>query len=121
MAAPYSEDLRIRVRAEFDKKKLPIKDIVQLFNIDQKTVYRWRKRREKTGNIHPIKGFQLGHSHKITDLESFRIFVTNNPDLTTKEMAIKWGNVSAITIRRSLKKINFTFKKNNWIIKNVMK
>src|SRR5580704_12204978 len=118
MAAPYSEDLRTRVLLEVDKKKLALKEIVQLFNIDQKTVYRWRKRREKTGNVRPIKDFQLGHSHKITDLEVFRTFVINNPDLTTKEMAAKWGNISAVTIRRALKKINFSFKKNSWIIKS---
>ena len=121
MAVPYSEDLRIRVLREFDKKTLKIQEIAQLFNVDPKTIYRWRQRREKTGNIHPKKGFQQGHSHKITDLESFRIFVINNPDLTTKEMAAKWGNVGASTIRRNLKKINFTFKKNSWLTKNVMK
>ena len=121
MPAPYSKDLRERVLMEFDKKNLPIKEISQLFDVDPKTIYRWRQRRIKTGNILPIKGFQQGHSHKITDLESFRIFVTNNPDLTTKEMAAKWGNVGASTIRRSLKKINFTFKKNSWATKSATK
>ena len=121
MAAPYSEDLRIRVLAEYDKKKLAIKDISKLFNVDEKTIYRWRKRREKTGNVSPIKNFQKGHNHKITDLVEFQIFVEQNPDLTTKEMAAQLGNVSPITIRRTLKKINFTFKKNNWIIENAMK
>jgi len=121
MAAPYSEDLRIRVMAEYDKKRLSIKDIIKLFNVDRKTIYRWRKRREETGNIKPIKDFQRGHSHKITDLEKFEKFVINNPDLTTKEMADQWGDVSFSTIRRSLKKINFTFKKNNLTTKNVAK
>jgi transposase len=121
MAAPYSEDLRIRVLAEFDKKKLTIEEIKTLFNVDRKTIYRWRKRRTETGTISPIKNFQKGHSHKITDLEKFRIFVTNNSDLTTKEMAAIWGNITPYSIGRYLKKINFTFKKNSWIIKNVTK
>ena len=121
MAAPYSEDLRIRVLTEFDKKKITVKDIIELFNVDRKTIYRWRKRREKTGNVKAITGFQIGHSNKIVNLEDFRFFVINNPDLTIKEMAVKWGNVSPSTIRRALIKINFTFKKNSWIIKNAMK
>lgn len=121
MAAPYSEDLRIRVLAEYDKKQLAVKEISKLFNVDEKTVYRWRKHREKTGNVSPIKNFQKGHSHKITDLVEFQTFVEANPDLTTKEMAAQLGNISAITVRRTLKKIKFTFKKNNWIIKNAMK
>ena len=121
MAAPYSEDLRTRVLAEYDKKKLAIKEISQLFNVNEKTVYRWRKQREKTGTVSPIRGFQKGHSHKITDIAKFQTFVEENPDLTTKEMAAQLGNISPITVRRTLKKIKFTFKKNNWIIKNVMK
>jgi transposase len=121
MPAAYSEDLRIRVLAEFDKKQLKISEIVSLFNIDQKTIYRWRKQRKDVGNISPKKNYQNGHSHKITDLESFQMFVVNHSDLTTKEMAIQWGNISATTIRRWLKKMNFTFKKNSSITKNATK
>jgi len=121
MAAPYSMDLRERVLAEFDKNEKAIKNIAEIFNVDEKTIYRWRKRRKETGNTQPIMKYQKGHSNKIVDLESFRTFVKNNSDLTTQEMADKLGYVSATTIRRNLKKINFTFKKNNSVIKNAMK
>ena len=107
----YSMDLRKRIIDEVNSKTMLLKDIAKLYKVDAKTIYRWRQRLEKNGSYKAITGYQKGHSHKITDLEKFKNFVSNNPDLTLKEMAKSWGNVSARTIERSLKKINFTSKK----------
>jgi transposase len=117
----YSMDLRERVIEAVNKGIWQLKEIAKLFNINVKTIYKWRKNLEKTGTVAPKTGFQKGHSHKITDLDAFKNFIKENPDLTLKEMAQKFGNVSPASIRRALKKINFTRKKNNSAIKNVMK
>jgi transposase len=117
----YSIDLRERVIEAVNKGIWQLKEIAKFFNINVKTIYKWRKILEITGTLAPKTGFEQGHSHKITNLDEFKNFVTENPDLTLKEMAQKWGNVSPQTIGRSLKKINFTLKKNNLAIKSAMK
>lgn len=117
----YSIDLRKRVIEKVNDGKMQLKDISKLFKIDVKTIYRWRKKLKDTGSLAAKTNFQKGHSHKITNLELFQKFVKENSDLTLKEMAKKWGDVSPQTIYRALKKINFTFKKNSFFIKNVTK
>ncbi len=117
----YSMDLRERVIEAANKGIWQLKEIAKLFNINVKTIYKWRKKLETTGTVAPKTGFQKGHSHKIINLDEFKNFIQENPDLTLKEMAQKLGNVSPTAIGRALKKINFTRKKNNSAIKNVMK
>lgn len=117
----HSKDLRKRVIDTVNQKVLQLGEIAVLFQINVRTIYDWRKQFEKTGNIEAKTGFHKGHSHKITDLEKFKKFVEENPDLTLKEMAEKWGDISPKTIDRTLKKIGFTFKKNNSDTKSVMK
>ena len=117
----YSEDLRKKVIAVVEEGILQLQEIAGLFRINVRTIYDWRKQFKETGTVKAKTGFHKGHGRKITDLDKFKEFVEANPDLTLKEMAQKWGNVSPKTIDRALKKINFTFKKNNSVIKNVMK
>jgi transposase len=117
----YSIDLRERVMEAVNKGIWQLKEISALFNVNVKTIYKWRKIFKTTGSLAPKTGFERGHSHKITNFDEFKIFIKNNPDLTLKEMAQKWGNISPKTIGRALKKINFTRKKNNSAIKNAMK
>jgi transposase len=107
----YSIDLRERVIEAVNKGIWQLKEIAKLFNINVKTIYKWRKKLETTGTLAPKTGFEQGHSHKITNLNEFKNFIKENPDLTLKEMAQKWGDVSSASIGRALKKINFTRKK----------
>lgn len=116
----YSLDLRERVIAKVNAGVLTIKEVAALFNINVRTIYDWRKQLEKTGKLAPKSGYQKGHSRKITDIEAFRFFVKNNADLTLKEMANKFGDVSPKTVDRNLKKIGFSFKKKLLVIKNAM-
>lgn len=120
-AHSYSIDLRERVIEAVNKGIWQLKEIAEFFNINVKTIFKWRKKLELTGTLAPETGFAKGHSHKITDLDEFKNFVKNNPDLTLKEMAEKWGNISPATIGRTLKKINFTLKKNNLATESAMK
>jgi transposase len=117
----YSMDLKTRIMNEVQTGTLQLNEIAKLFKVDVKTIYRWRKRLHETNNFEAIVGYQKGHSHKITDLKLFEEFVKNNSDLTSTEMAKKWGNVEKTTIQRALKKIGFTLKKNNSFIKKKMR
>jgi len=109
----YSIDLRARIMAEVDKKSMRLNNIALLFKVNVKTIFRWRNQLKNTGSFAAKTNFQKSHECKIKDLELFKHFVEENSDLTLKEMAAKWGNVSSHTIHRTLKKINFSFKKNN--------
>ncbi len=120
MAVPYSVDLRKRVLAEYDKGVLKRYEIAKLFQVTVRTIYTWVQTRNLTGKIEAKSGYQKGHSHKIIDTEKFKSFITDNPNLSLKELSDKWGNVSSSTIRDKLLKIGFTVKKNNGDTKNVM-
>ncbi|MFT4314119.1 MAG: IS630 transposase-related protein [Wolbachia pipientis] len=72
MQKPYSEDLREKVLKVFDAGEMTIiKKVCETFNIDEKTLYWWRKRKEETGSVKPASGYQKGHGHKTKDLDSF--------------------------------------------------
>src|ERR1700722_4039929 len=120
MAAPYSVDLRERVLAALDEKKLKRYEIAGQFKVDLKTIYNWDRLRTKTGKIEAKSGYQKGHSHKITDTEKFKSFIAENPNSSLKELSRKWGNVSSTTIGVKLHEIGFTVKKNSGDIKSVM-
>ena len=117
----YSIDLRKKVMDKVQAQNTPLNEIAEIFNIDAKTIYRWRKKLEKTGSFQATTNYQKGHSHKIIDLKKIEEFVQSNPNLNLKELAQKWGNVGPSTINRALHKINFSFKKNNLRTKKKMK
>lgn len=117
----YSMDLRKRIIEKVQEKSTTLKEIAKTFNVDVRTIYRWRKRLETTGSFQEKINYQKGHSHKITNLKKVEEFVQNNPNLNLKEMAQKWGNVGPSTINRALHKINFSFKKNNLPTKKKMR
>ena len=121
MAAAYSVDLRERVLAEYDKGELKRYEIARLFKIDLKTIYNWVEARITRGTIEPKSGYQKGHSHKITNTEEFKDFITKNPNSSLKELGKKWGEVSSATIRNKLHSIGYTIKKNSVDIKNATK
>ena len=116
----YSVDLRERVIA-MANGGTPLKAVAALFKVNVKTIYNWRQQFKETGSFAPKTGYQKGHGKKIVDLEAFKIFVEENSDLTLKEMGAKFGGVSQQTIMRGMRNINFTFKKNNSAMQNVMK
>jgi transposase len=120
MAAPYSVDLRERVLAALDEKKLKRYEIAGQFKVDLKTIYNWDRLRTNTGKIEAKSGYQKGHSHKITDTEKFKSFIAENPNSSLKELSRKWGNVSSTTIGVKLHEIGFTVKKNSGDTKSVM-
>jgi transposase len=120
MAAAYGNDFRAKVVEAVEQKRGTDKTLAIALGISDRSVRRWCKRKVDTGTSDAKKGSQKGHSHSIKDLEMFKTFVRSNSGLTQREMAEKLG-YSQPTICRALKKIDFTVKKNNMVIKNGMK
>lgn len=104
MPRVYNDALRALVLEKVDEGR-PLKEVSRTFKVSENTFYLWRKQREKTGSFSAKTGYQVGHGHKITDLEAFKAFVDENPHRTLDEMARDWGGISRSTIRRYLKKI----------------
>lgn len=114
MPSPYSNDLRARV-LEALNSGMTMTAISKVFSVARKTIYNWQQRMEEVGTLEPKEGYQKGHSHKIKDEIEFEKFVKANSSKTSKEMAKKWGNISSSTVRRTLKKLGYSNKKNFYI------
>jgi len=117
---PCSSDLRERVVLSV-KRGLKRKTVAKRFNVSVTSVNRWYRLYKETGSLEAKKDWRNGHSHAIKNLEKFKKFVEKNKNLTQKEMAEKWGNISKTTIGMYLKKIGFTKKNDHYCTKNVMK
>jgi len=110
MPAPYSNDLRSRVIIKVEDG-LTLQEAADTFNLGIATIGRWWRKYKSEGSYEAKSGYQKGHSHKVTDLNSFRDFVKKNPSLTCNEIALRLGNMCQTTAYSYLKKINFTRKK----------
>jgi transposase len=119
MAAAYGKDLREKVLKASDKGIETDVQLAKMMDISDRSIRRWRQKERETGTIEAKVGYQKGNP-KIKNLDEFKKFVQENPSLTQREMA-KILNVSQPSIYRAMKKINFTVKKNNMVIKSVMK
>jgi hypothetical protein len=75
----------------------------------------------KVLDVKPKPTEHRGHSHKITDWETFRVFVAAHPDKTQAEMAELWqDDISDRTISRALRQIGFTRKKRLMVTQSEM-
>src|SRR4051812_31854934 len=110
MPSPYSSDLRSRVISAVESGVCR-SEISEIFQVGTATITRWWSRYKNEGHFTARDGYQKGHSHKIKDLEKFKIFVKENQSLTTKEMAVILGGMSGETVRSTLKKIEYSRKK----------
>lgn len=111
MPSPYSIDLRVRV-VESVQKGMSYEEAGEVFQLGTASIKRWVYKFRDTGNLAPKTGYQRGHSHKIIDDISFIKLITENPSMTSGEIAQTLGNVSATTVRKKLKEIKFSRKKN---------
>lgn len=112
MPNAYSYDLRQKVLAALDGG-MRKKRTSQVFGLSRNTIDLWLKRQQETGDVRPKARVGQGPEPKIADLTEFRRFAAQHADQTQAEMAKLWpGQVSASTIGRALRKINFTRKKN---------
>lgn len=116
---PLSIDLRKRVISAVDSG-VRITKVAESFKVSRRVIYQWLDLRKKAHSLAPKSGYHKGHRAKITDWETFKIFVETNKHRTVKGMIIEWQKINNRTIsesamERSLKKIGYTSKKNFWV------
>ena len=109
MATPYSQDLRERVLAAYDRG-LKTKVIAELFEISPAWGRRLKQRRRESGETAPRpmggKRFEKFDRAKLAEL------VRAQPDATLEELRERLGTTCAISaICTALKKLGLSFKK----------
>jgi transposase len=115
MPKAYDYDLRRKVIEAVEINGITRTQASELFGISRNTVYEWLKLKEETGDVKARPRHSCGHSHKITDWQKFEVFVRENSDKTQEQLAELWDDeISARTISRALKRINFTRKKKTY-------
>lgn len=109
MTIPYSQDLRDRVLAAYDRG-LPTQQIAETFQVSKAWARRIKQRRRETGEISPRK---MGGPGVIkVDRARLTQLVREDPDATLPELRDRLGVACAIsTICMALKKLGFSFKK----------
>jgi transposase len=109
MATPYSQDLRKRVLAAYDRG-VPTKDIAAFFQVSPAWARRLRQRRRETGEVAPRP---MGGATVIKiDMTRLAELVRQQPDATLKELRERLGNVcSESAICLALQRLGLSFKK----------
>jgi transposase len=109
MATPYSQDLRDRVLAAYDRG-LQTQQIAVTFQVSKAWARRIKQRRRETGETTARK---MGGPGVIkVDRSRLTELVREDPDATLPELRSRLGVACAIsTICVALKKLGFTFKK----------
>jgi len=115
----YSLDLRKRV-VQAVKSGLSKKRIVKQFQVSLSTINLWC-RLDKVNELAPKTNWRKGHSQIIKDYVKLAKFVEENNHLTHKEMAAKWGNISATRIGVHIRRLGYTKKKDLFYTKSVTK
>lgn len=109
MAKTYSQDLRDRVLAAYDRG-LPTKAIAELFDVSPAWARRVKQTRRETGRTTPLP---RGGARVIkVDLERLAELVRQQPDATLRELRDQLQvECHDTSICRALAKLNLTFKK----------
>jgi transposase len=109
MAAPYSQDLRDRVLAAYDRG-MKTKEIATVFNVSPAWARRVKQRRREFGETTPRKVGNPGICK--VDRTQLAELVRQHPDATLAELREKLGIVCGLsTICTALKKLGLSFKK----------
>lgn len=109
MAAPYSQDLRDRVLAAYDRG-METKAIAEVFAVSKAWARMVKQRRRESGETapRPMGGATV---FKI-DLTRLAELVREKPDATLKELRVMLGEVCGEpAICMALKKLGLSFKK----------
>eukprot|EP00825_Cyclidium_porcatum_P037082 TRINITY_DN4028_c0_g1_i1.p10 TRINITY_DN4028_c0_g1~~TRINITY_DN4028_c0_g1_i1.p10 ORF type:complete len:141 (+),score=12.15 TRINITY_DN4028_c0_g1_i1:2047-2469(+) len=109
MGKPYSQDLRERVLAAYDRG-MKTRQVAKLFDVCSSWARRIKQRRRETGqtSAKPMGGIRVV---KI-DLEKLRALVAQQPDATIKELHERLGAACGQSaVAMALGRLNLTFKK----------
>lgn len=109
MAAPYSQDLRDRVLAAYDRG-MKTNEIALVFDISPAWARRVKQRRREFGETTPRKVGNPGICK--VDRSQLAELVRQHPDATLAELREKLGIICGLsTICTALKKLGLSFKK----------
>ena len=109
MAAPYSQDLRDRILAAYDRG-METTEIAEVFCVSPSWARRVRQRRRETGETAPRKMGSPG-VYKI-DRARLTELVREQPDATGPELRERLGvECTDSAVYQALKELGFTFKK----------
>lgn len=109
MGAPYSQDLRDRILAAYDRG-MTTRAMATTFNVSESWARRVKQRRRQHGQTTPraMGGVRVA---KI-DLGRLRQLVAEQPDATTAELHERLGCAcSRSAVGAALLRLDFTFKK----------
>lgn len=112
MPSAYPYELRVRVIRAIESK-MPIVEVMRVFNVCRDTVYKWKALKENTGDMKAKTGYQSGFSRmKVKDLGEFKSFIDKHGDKSLPELAKLYpGSLSESTIANYLRRISYTYKK----------
>lgn len=109
MAAPYSDDLRDRVLAAYDRG-MPTKQIAEIFQVSPAWARRVKQLRRETGRVRPLPlGGKRGRK---IDRDRLAQLVAAQPDVTLEELRRRLGITCALSsIWKALDQLGLSFKK----------
>lgn len=109
MPAPYSQDLRDRVLAAFDRGETGA-TIAEMFQVSESWANRCRQVRREKGRTTPLP--TGGRRHSKIDKEKLAALVREKPDSTLKELRDELGvRCVESAICMALKKLGLSYKK----------
>jgi transposase len=109
MAAPYSDDLRDRVLAAYDRG-MKTKEITEVFQVSPAWARRIKQCRRETGRIRPLPT----GGKRVQKIDPARLaeLVAQQPDATLKELRERLGVRCALSsVWAALDKLRLSFKK----------
>ncbi len=109
MASPYSQDLRDRVLAAYDRG-MPTQEIAEVFKVSKAWARRVKQCRRETGRTTPLP--MGGVTVVKIDLARLAELVRQQPDATLEELRQRLGSVRTISaVCMALQRIGLSFKK----------
>lgn len=116
MPAPYSQDLRERILAAYERG-MKTKQIADVFKVSRAWTRRVKQRRRETGETRPRKQGNPG----VIKVDRTRLeqLVRAHPDATLAELRNRLGVPCATsTICMALKELGLSFKKRRSMLRN---
>lgn len=110
MAASYSQDLRDRVLAAYDRG-MPTRQIAEVFAVSPAWARRVKQVRRERGQLSALRPGPRSPRRKI-DLQRLRELVEQQPDATLRELARRLEvQCSEAAVCQALRRLKLTFKK----------
>ncbi|MGC4004467.1 MAG: IS630 transposase-related protein [Pirellulales bacterium] len=110
----YSLDLRERVMMDVDAGELKIREIADKYRVTTKWIGDLRRLRAETGTLEPRRGKPGPQPKLAAHAERLAQLVHERPDASLEELREALPvSVGATTVWRTLRELEFTFKKSD--------